>query len=101
MRLLIGLLLLMMLLTGCNTLKAISETEPAPPSEDSVVRTLCARGSDGQFIFGVILASRADTADTIKAVIKHNDAWRAATKNGSLCSALGAAPFGGVKWGGN
>lgn len=102
--LIVPLLLTMLLsttLTTCSTLADIIETEPPAPTEASVVRLLCAQDARGNFIFGDISQSRSDvlTEGTQKAIDAHNAAWDTATKNGELCGKLGAAPFGGVKWG--
>lgn len=49
------------------------------------MRVLCARNDKGEFPFGVILVTHADTEGTIDQVVRHNRAWRAATKDGALC----------------
>lgn len=85
-------------LTGCSTLTNILGIEEPPPRSD-VVRLLCARADDGTFMFGVVKLSRQDTPETIRQVTARNAAWDAATENGKLCAALGAAPFGGMAWG--
>jgi hypothetical protein len=71
--------------TACGTLRGIIETDPPPPSEADGVRILCAKNAEGVFVFGVILASRSDTPETQEAIIRQNDAWRAATRDGKLC----------------
>lgn len=78
-------MLLLSGLTGCSATKAIFATRPEGPAPADTVRILCARGADGAFVFGVILASRSDTPETQEAIVRHNRAWRAATEDGALC----------------
>lgn len=88
-------------LTTCETLGGIIATEPPKPTDNEVVRVLCARAPDGKFIFGPVAQSHKDvlTDYTQRWFDARNAAWDAATKNGELCGKLGAAEFGGVKWG--
>lgn len=83
-RLLLSTLLLSGL-TACTAIQAITATDPAGPTERETVRVLCARNDKGEFPFGVILVTHADTEGTIDQVVRHNRAWRAATKDGALC----------------
>lgn len=96
---LLTMLLSLSTLVSCETLTGIVSTEPAPPSQTDVVRLLCARNSAGNFIFGPVLYSKLDNPITQRGAQAHNDAWDAATKKGELCGGMGAAPFGGMKWG--
>lgn len=95
-------LLLTPMLASCASLTAIVATEPAPATKVEVVRLLCARDKDGNFLFGPVGYSSQDTKLTIRFVQAHNDAWDAATEKGQLCgvkAVLGTTPFGGLKWG--
>lgn len=83
-------------LASCQTLTSIIATEPERPTEAQAVRLLCTRDEHGEFIFGPVALSRADTQETKDKVEARNDAWDAATKEGKLCG----IDFGGVKWGG-
>jgi hypothetical protein len=91
-------LVCLLTLTTCETLTSIIATEPARPTEESAVRLLCTRASDGTLILGPVQLSRKDTEETRKQVEARNDAWDAATNEGKLCG-LGAEDFGKLKWG--
>lgn len=86
-----------LILTSCQTLTSIIGTDPAPAQSD-VVRLLCARSENGDFIFGPVELSRRDTEETRRQVEARNDAWDAATNEGKLCG-LGTENFGKLKWG--
>lgn len=94
-------LLIALVLPACSSLTSIIATSPPPPSQAEVVRLLCTRAEDGSFVFGPILISRRDvlTDGTLRLLSAHSGAWDIATDQGKLCGSLGAAPFGGMKWG--
>ena len=69
-----------------DTVTAAFGTEPVAPTSSAVVNVLCTRAEGGAFVFGKFLPSHGDTEATQDWLIRHNDAWDAATEKGRLCT---------------